>query len=601
MELFRSFSQDDMIEYSNKAIRDSEKTRDQLIAELKEMRHELQEKKSQGNHRSGDIDSDKEILESAMNCVGDMIIVTDNEGRIRKFNKAFLQFTGKSGADLVGKDWEPAINECNLSIVTFYAGSIEFIHNPSKRWFILNSYTFNDSALGQSGTVITIHETTEVKQVSEELENTNKIIEKNRKGLQNALDEISKLIQNVTSCSDTSIRLINPNMKVCHEVHNCENKDCECYGKEAMRCWQIAGTFCGGDVQGHFAQKYGSCSQCEVYRNATADPIYQIGEQFNNMMYVLESKNKELESAYNEMQTAFDEALVLAQELEIKNKESDKNKSQLEEAYNELKNTQARILQQEKMASIGQLAAGVAHEINNPTGFIKSNLGTLGKYASRLTEFIFLQNEALESLNVPEITGELDEQRKKMKLDYIFEDMGQLLEESLDGAERIKKIVQNLKSFARVDESDHKRADINECIESTLNIAWNELKYKTTVEKEYGELPPAKCYPQQLNQVFMNLLVNAAQAIEKQGVVRIKTWNGDGSINISISDTGAGIPEDKLNRIFEPFFTTKDVGKGTGLGLSISYDIIKKHNGEITVESEVGKGTVFTIKIPGGQ
>jgi len=141
-------------------------------------------------------------------------------------------------------------------------------------------------------------------------------------------------------------------------------------------------------------------------------------------------------------------------------------------------------------------------------------------------------------------------------------------------------------------------ADINECIESTLNIVWNELKYKAKVYKEYGELPMTKCFPQQLNQVFMNLLVNAAQAIEKQGEIRIRTWNGDGNIYVSISDTGSGIPEDKINRIFEPFFTTKPVGKGTGLGLSITYDIVKKHNGDIKVESEVGRGTTFTITIP---
>ena len=173
-----------------------------------------------------------------------------------------------------------------------------------------------------------------------------------------------------------------------------------------------------------------------------------------------------------------------------------------------------------------------------------------------------------------------------------------LIKESLDGADRVKTIVQNLKSFARVDEEAYKFADINDCIESTLNIVWNELKYKTTVKKEYGDIPLTGCYPQQLNQVIMNILVNAAQAIEKQGDITIKTWNGDGSIYVSISDTGSGIPEDKLSRIFEPFFTTKEVGKGTGLGLSICFEIVKKHNGEITVDSEEGKGTVFTIRIP---
>ncbi|GBD95318.1 MAG TPA: hybrid sensor histidine kinase/response regulator [Nitrospirae bacterium] len=271
---------------------------------------------------------------------------------------------------------------------------------------------------------------------------------------------------------------------------------------------------------------------------------------------------------------------------------------EVEKAYAELKATQAKILQQEKMASIGQLAAGVAHEINNPMGFISSNLGTLGKYVNKLTEFIDTQTGVIESLKSTEASEGLKDKRRKLKLDYILEDIEELIKESIDGAERVKKIVQNLKSFSRIDEAEYKNVDINECIENTLNIVRNELKYKAEIKKDYGKLPPADCYPQQLNQVFMNLLVNAAQAIEKQGEIGIRTWNGDGIINVSISDTGCGIPEDKISRIFEPFFTTKDVGKGTGLGLSITYDIVKKHKGEITVESEAGKGSTFTVKIP---
>ncbi|OGW22673.1 MAG: hypothetical protein A2077_07770 [Nitrospirae bacterium GWC2_46_6] len=164
--------------------------------------------------------------------------------------------------------------------------------------------------------------------------------------------------------------------------------------------------------------------------------------------------------------------------------------------------------------------------------------------------------------------------------------------------ERIKKIVQDLKSFSRVDEAERKTANINEGIESTVNIVWNELKYKATVKKEYGDIPPIKCNAGQLNQVFMNILINAVHAIEEQGEIIIKTRHEDNNIFISISDTGSGIPADKINRIFEPFFTTKEVGKGTGLGLSIAYDIVKKHNGDIIVESEVGKGTTFTVRIP---
>ncbi len=271
---------------------------------------------------------------------------------------------------------------------------------------------------------------------------------------------------------------------------------------------------------------------------------------------------------------------------------------ELEKAYAALKATQAHMLQQEKMASIGQLAAGVAHEINNPIGFISSNLGTLGKYVSKLAEFINLQSEVIDRLKESDAAEGLKKRRNELKIDYITGDIKELINESLDGTDRVRRIVQDLKSFSRVDEAEYKQADINKCIESTLNIVWHELKYKTVLKKDYGKIPLTRCYPRQLNQVFMNLLVNAGQAIEKQGDIVIKTWNGDGSIYVSISDTGRGIRGDMLNRIFEPFFTTKEVGKGTGLGLSITYDIMKKHSGEITVDSEEGKGTTFTVKIP---
>ena len=244
------------------------------------------------------------------------------------------------------------------------------------------------------------------------------------------------------------------------------------------------------------------------------------------------------------------------------------------------------------------MAAGVAHEINNPVGFISSNLGTLAKYVDRLKGFVEYQTTLLETLGDPEKLTALKEERQHQKIDRILEDLADLITESLDGTERVRKIVLNLKSFSRVDQADQKMADINECIESTVNIVWNELKYKAKVIKEYGELPHTLCYPQQLNQVFMNFLVNAAQAIEKQGEITIRSWLKDGFIHVSVRDTGSGIAAQNLHKLFEPFFTTKEVGKGTGLGLSIAYDIVKKHNGEILVESEVGKGSIFTVKIP---
>jgi len=288
----------------------------------------------------------------------------------------------------------------------------------------------------------------------------------------------------------------------------------------------------------------------------------------------------------------------MAQALELKNREVETKNSELEAAYAELKATQAKILQQEKMACIGQLAAGVAHEINNPIGFVASNLSSFDKYIKRLTEFIGLQTKIIETSAPGEAMEQQRQYRQALKVDYSLEDVAQLLVESVDGVDRVRKIVQDLKSFSRVDEADYKLADVNACMESTINIVWNELKYKATLSKEYGSLPLTKCFPQQLNQVFMNLLVNAVQAIEDQGTIAIKTWCEDGSIYATVTDTGSGILPEHLERIFEPFFTTKEVGKGTGLGLSITYDIVKKHGGEITVQNRPGKGTTFSVHIP---
>jgi two-component system NtrC family sensor kinase len=269
----------------------------------------------------------------------------------------------------------------------------------------------------------------------------------------------------------------------------------------------------------------------------------------------------------------------------------------------DVKMLQSQLLQQEKMSSIGQLAAGVAHEINNPMGFIMSNLNTLRKYVDRLQGFITTQQDALqEVIAVPASASEklymVNAERTRLKVDFVLGDAVSLLTESLEGAERVKRIVQDLKGFSRIDEAESKMADINAGLESTINIVWNEIKYKATVHKDFGDLPQMKCNLGQLNQVFMNMLINAAQAIPETGTISVKTWVEPGTIFIAISDSGSGIPPEKIGHIFEPFFTTKDVGKGTGLGLSIAYDIVKKHGGEIVVQSELGRGTTFTVTIP---
>jgi two-component system NtrC family sensor kinase len=252
------------------------------------------------------------------------------------------------------------------------------------------------------------------------------------------------------------------------------------------------------------------------------------------------------------------------------------------------------LLHQEKLASLGQLAAGVAHEINNPMGFIMGNLNTLKEYVISLQKYCRFVDET-----VPENSRSvLQEFRKQLDLDYILDDLQPLLVESSEGAERVRRIVLDLKDFARSDEQGMYEADLNQLTQSTINIVRNELRYVAQLDLQLGELPLVLCHPQQINQVISNLLVNAAHALEQQGVITVRTWQEGSFVVLSVADTGKGILPENLTRIFDPFFTTKEVGKGTGLGLSISYDIIKKHGGEITVASEAGKGTIFTVQLP---
>lgn len=270
----------------------------------------------------------------------------------------------------------------------------------------------------------------------------------------------------------------------------------------------------------------------------------------------------------------------------------------VEERTLELKKAHDLLLQSEKMALVGQIAAGIAHEINNPVGFISSNLESLNKYTERLLTFLATQSESLDRYCPAEELARIGELRKIGRIDRLAEEVPAMVRESLEGVERIKEIVRNLKGFSRADNNEFVMASINETLSQALNIVRNELKYVATMVTDYGDIPLTKCLPNQLTQVFMNLLVNAAQAIQGQGEIGIRTWQEEGKIRIAISDTGCGIPDEIKKRIFEPFFTTKEVGKGTGLGLPISYDIVQKHSGRITVDSSTGKGTTFTVELP---
>ncbi len=320
----------------------------------------------------------------------------------------------------------------------------------------------------------------------------------------------------------------------------------------------------------------------------------------------LQDSNVELQWHVEERTQALSQALQqLEADIDERKRSQDQLKQQylqLEALHRQLQDAQGQLLQSEKLASIGQLAAGVAHEINNPIGYVHSNLGTLENYIRDLFKII----AAYESAEViagadPTLCAEVAAIKKQLDLAYLKEDIPVLMGESKEGITRVRKIVQDLKDFSRLDSSpDWQTADLQQGLDSTLNIVQNEIKYRADVVKEYGDIPEIECLPSQLNQVFMNLLVNAAHAIEgPRGTITLRTGRrGDDEVWVEVADTGHGIPEDKRDRIFDPFFTTKAVGKGTGLGLSLAYGIVQKHHGRFELESEVGKGTTFRVILP---
>ncbi|MDR3566028.1 MAG: ATP-binding protein [Negativicutes bacterium] len=314
--------------------------------------------------------------------------------------------------------------------------------------------------------------------------------------------------------------------------------------------------------------------------------------------------NEELQHANQELKTEVVERKRTGEQLTQKNQE-------LADAYGELKNAQAQVIHQEKMASIGQLAAGVAHEINNPLGFVMSNFETLEKYVAKIAEMITafrrMHHHVIEE-RVPALQDEAEELlvlEKQKKLDYLLEDLRPLFGETHDGLNRVGDIVKALRVFSRVDQLGRfEDYDLNEGIQTSLIVSRNEVKYVAKVEEHLSKVPVIKAIGGQINQVVLNILLNAAYAVKAKGLdslglITVSTYADDRFVYCSIKDTGGGIPEKIRKDIFNPFFTTKPVGKGTGLGLSISYDIIvNKHHGDISFVSEDGVGTTFVIKLP---
>ena len=290
--------------------------------------------------------------------------------------------------------------------------------------------------------------------------------------------------------------------------------------------------------------------------------------------------------------------VLLKRRVEDRTKELHVRNAELEIAYAKLKNAQEQAVQSEKLASIGQLAAGVAHEINNPIGYVNSNLVTLQGYVSKLLGAIGAYG-AVARQSGAEIAAQSEEIRRRIDIDYLAVDVPMLITESRDGIDRVCKIIRDLKDFSRRDRGEAwARVDVHQLLESTLNIVSNQLKYKAGIVKTFAELPLIECLPSELNQVFLNILMNAGQAIAERGMITVSTGQSGDKVWIAVGDDGEGIPEDVLPRIFDPFFTTKPVGSGTGLGLSISYGIVVKHHGNIEITSVPQQGTLVRIELP---
>jgi signal transduction histidine kinase len=272
----------------------------------------------------------------------------------------------------------------------------------------------------------------------------------------------------------------------------------------------------------------------------------------------------------------------------------------LKAEISERKQLESQLVQSEKLASIGQLAAGVAHEINNPIGYIFSNFGMLQEYLDKLFEMLAAYERAEEQGIDPAAAARLRALRQDMELDFLKDDVPGLMRESKEGIVRVRTIVQDLKDFSRVDSAQEWQwANLHQGIDSTLNVVASEVRYKADVIKEYGQIPDIECLPSQINQVIMNLIVNAAHAIgPERGRITVRTGVQGERAWFEVEDTGCGIPAEVLPRIFDPFFTTKPIGKGTGLGLSLSYGIVQKHQGHIDVRTEVGRGTTFRVLLP---
>ncbi|RZT11349.1 PAS domain S-box-containing protein [Duganella sp. CF402] len=336
----------------------------------------------------------------------------------------------------------------------------------------------------------------------------------------------------------------------------------------------------------------------ETLRDVTERRVAEnaLRRAYDNLEHLVDKRTAQLADMNEQLQEDIRQRHQAEAELRRSNLE-------LTELNDKLSRAQQQLVQADKLASIGQLAAGVAHEINNPVGYIFSNFSTLQGYLDQLFQMLDAYQQAEPALAeaAPAVAAALRAQREQIDLDYLRQDVPALMAESREGIVRVRHIVQDLKDFSRVDTNQEwVWANLHRGIDSTLNIVSNEVKYKADVVKEYGAIPDIQCLPLQINQVVMNLVVNAAHAIgEQRGRITVRTGTeGDGEVWFEVADTGSGIAPDTLARIFDPFFTTKAVGQGTGLGLSLAYGIVRKHGGRFEVDTAPGAGSRFRVRLP---
>jgi signal transduction histidine kinase len=329
---------------------------------------------------------------------------------------------------------------------------------------------------------------------------------------------------------------------------------------------------------------------------------YKIKQNANRELEIMfgeiETKNTELQKKHEEILAQADKLHQANEEILSTNEALEIQRNELQLTLENLKMTQEQLVQSEKLASVGQLTAGIAHELNNPVNFISGNVKPLKRDLEDVFKLLKLYESIISDCKLEESFTEANDLKESLEMPLLTKEINSLLEGIGEGAHRSSEIVKGLRSFSRLDEEKFVPVDVHDGIDSTLILLYNKTKNRIKVHKEYGDLPSIECLPSKLNQVFMNILTNSIQAIEKKGDIFIETISSGIGIKICFRDTGAGMPPEVKKHIFEPFYTTKDVGSGTGLGLSITYGIIEQHHGNIDVISEPGKGTEFIISLP---